>query len=235
MAGTFPPMIIAIDGYSSCGKSSFAKAIASRLGYIYIDTGAMYRAVTWYCLEKKLIPDDQPDVLGILKVLPEIEISFQRSEKLNQNEISLNGQTIEEEIRSLRVAGKVSLVSSIREVREKMVALQRSMGEKKGLVMDGRDIGTVVFPKAEIKIFMTANPEIRAERRYKEMIEKGQAADFNEILENVKTRDRLDTTRAESPLRQAEDALVLDNSYLTPDEQMDWFEKILIGKINNPS
>ncbi|MFN8207004.1 MAG: (d)CMP kinase [Bacteroidales bacterium] len=235
MAGTFPPMIIAIDGFSSCGKSSFAKAIAARLGYIYIDTGAMYRAVTWYCLEKGLFPKDQPDIPAIINILPEIEISFQRNEKLRRNEISLNGQNIEEEIRSLRVAEKVSLVSSIREVRQKMVSLQRSMGVKRGLVMDGRDIGTVVFPDAEIKVFMTANPEIRAERRYKEMIEKGQSANFEDILENVKTRDRIDTTRAESPLRQAEDALVLDNSYMTPDEQMDWFEKILIGKINNPS
>lgn len=230
MKSEISKIIIAIDGFSSCGKSSFAKAIAEKLGFIYIDTGAMYRAVTWLCLERNLIHGDFTEDTSIIGLLPHIRIFFIRNEEKNRNEIYLNNQNIEDEIRSLRVAEKVSLVSRIREVREKMVALQREMGKNKGIVMDGRDIGTVVFPEAEIKIFMTASPEIRAERRYKEMIEKGQPAQFEEILENVKNRDRIDTSRKESPLRQADDALVLDNSHMTPAEQMTWFEKLLAEK-----
>jgi CMP/dCMP kinase len=227
MQANLSPIIIAIDGFSSCGKSSFAKSIAAKLGYIYIDTGAMYRAVTWYGLEKNLILHEHIDIEGIIRVLPEINIVFKRNEGLNRNEIYLNDKNIEDEIRSLRVAEKVSLVSRIREVREKMVSMQRHMGKKKGIVMDGRDIGTVVFPEAEIKIFMTASPEIRAERRYKEMQENGITTSLEVILENIKNRDYIDSNREESPLRQASDALVLDNSYLNPDQQMRWFEEIL--------
>lgn len=216
-------IVIAIDGFSSCGKSTFAKAIASKLGYIFIDTGAMYRAVTLYALEQGAIVDGVVDEARIVELLPEVEISFRFNEARGASDIYVNGVYAEERIRTIEVSNCVSRVSSICEVREKLVAMQQQMGRSRGVVMDGRDIGTVVFPDAEMKIFMTADAGVRAERRYKELTAKGEDVTLEEILENVISRDKADMERAISPLRQAEDAVVLDNSYMSVDEQMAWF------------
>lgn len=216
-------IVIAIDGFSSCGKSTFAKAIASKLGYIFIDTGAMYRAVTLYALEQGAIVDGVVDEARIVELLPEVEISFRFNEARGASDIYVNGVYAEERIRTIEVSNCVSRVSSIGEVREKLVAMQQQMGRSRGVVMDGRDIGTVVFPDAELKIFMTADPQVRAERRYKELTAKGDDVTLEEILENVISRDKADMTRAISPLRRAEDALELDNSYMSVEEQMAWF------------
>ncbi len=226
-------IIIAIDGFSSCGKSTVAKQVASLLGYNYIDTGAMYRAVTLFCLRKNLIVDQRIKKEELIALLHEIHIEFNYNKALQKSETCLNGEIIEEEIRQLPVSDNVSQVSVIREVREKMVALQQKMGQGKGIVMDGRDIGTVVFPKAELKIFMTASPHIRAQRRYDELKAKGQEVSFNEILSNVEMRDHIDQTRKESPLRQADDALVLDNSNLTREEQLQWIIDRVHKILNN--
>ena len=216
-------IVIAIDGFSSCGKSTFAKAIAAKLGYIFIDTGAMYRAVTLYALEQGAIVDGVVDEARIVELLPEVEISFRFNEARGASDIYVNGVYAEERIRTIEVSNCVSRVSSIGEVREKLVAMQQQMGRSRGVVMDGRDIGTVVFPDAELKIFMTADPQVRAERRYKELTAKGEDVTLEEILENVISRDKADMTRAISPLRRAEDALELDNSYMSVEEQMAWF------------
>ena len=216
-------IVIAIDGFSSCGKSTFAKAIAARLGYIFIDTGAMYRAVTLYALEQGAIRDGEVDAASVVALLPEINISFSFNAERGASDIYVNGELAEGRIRTIEVSNCVSKVSSIREVREKLVAMQQQMGQKRGVVMDGRDIGTVVFPDAELKIFMTADAQVRAERRYAELTAKGDEVTMEEILENVISRDKADMERAISPLRQAEDAVVLDNSYLSVDEQMAWF------------
>ncbi|MBQ5898740.1 MAG: (d)CMP kinase [Alistipes sp.] len=216
-------IVIAIDGFSSCGKSTFAKAIAARLGYIFIDTGAMYRAVTLYALEQGAICDGEVDAEAVVKLLPEINISFSFNAERGASDIYVNGELAEGRIRTIEVSNCVSKVSSIREVREKLVAMQQQMGQKRGVVMDGRDIGTVVFPDAELKIFMTADAQVRAERRYAELTAKGDKVTMEEILENVISRDKADMERAISPLRQAEDAVVLDNSYMSVDEQMAWF------------
>lgn len=216
-------IVIAIDGFSSCGKSTFAKAIASKLGYIFIDTGAMYRAVTLYALEHGAIVDGVVDEARIVELLPEVEISFRFNEARGASDIYVNGVYAEERIRTIEVSNCVSRVSSIGEVREKLVAMQQQMGRSRGVVMDGRDIGTVVFPDAEMKIFMTADAGVRAERRYKELTAKGEDVTLEEILENVISRDKADMTRAISPLRRAEDALELDNSYMSVEEQMAWF------------
>ena len=216
-------IVIAIDGFSSCGKSTFAKAIASKLGYIFIDTGAMYRAVTFYALEQGAIVDGVVDEARIVELLPEVEISFRFNEARGASDIYVNGVYAEERIRTIEVSNCVSRVSSIGEVREKLVAMQQQMGRSRGVVMDGRDIGTVVFPDAEMKIFMTADAGVRAERRYKELTAKGEDVTLEEILENVISRDKADMTRAISPLRRAEDALELDNSYMSVEEQMAWF------------
>jgi cytidylate kinase len=216
-------IVIAIDGFSSCGKSTFAKAIAARLGYIFIDTGAMYRAVTLYALEQGAIRDGEVDAEAVVKLLPEINISFSFNAERGASDIYVNGELAEGRIRTIEVSNCVSKVSSIREVREKLVAMQQQMGQKRGVVMDGRDIGTVVFPDAELKIFMTADAQVRAERRYAELTAKGDKVTMEEILENVISRDKADMERAISPLRQAEDAVVLDNSYMSVDEQMAWF------------
>lgn len=216
-------IVIAIDGFSSCGKSTFAKAIASKLGYIFIDTGAMYRAVTLYALEQGAIVDGVVDEARIVELLPEVEISFRFNEARGASDIYVNGVYAEERIRTIEVSNCVSRVSSIGEVREKLVAMQQQMGRSRGVVMDGRDIGTVVFPDAEMKIFMTADAGVRAERRYKELTAKGEDVTLEEILENVISRDKADMTRAISPLRRAEDALELDNSYMSVEEQMAWF------------
>ena len=216
-------IVIAIDGFSSCGKSTFAKAIAARLGYIFIDTGAMYRAVTLYALEQGAIRDGEVDAEAVVALLPEINISFSFNAERGASDVYVNGELAEGRIRTIEVSNCVSKVSSIREVREKLVAMQQQMGQKRGVVMDGRDIGTVVFPDAELKIFMTADAQVRAERRYAELTAKGDKVTMEEILENVISRDKADMERAISPLRQAEDAVVLDNSYMSVDEQMAWF------------
>ena len=216
-------IVIAIDGFSSCGKSTFAKAIAARLGYIFIDTGAMYRAVTLYALEQGAIVEGKVDEAAVVTLLPEVNITFKFIAERGASDVYVNGELAEGKIRTIEVSNCVSSVSSIREVREKLVAMQQQMGRERGVVMDGRDIGTVVFPDAELKIFMTAEPKVRAERRYAELTAKGDKVTMEEILENVISRDKADMERAISPLRQAEDAVVLDNSYMSVEEQMAWF------------
>ena len=218
-------IIIAIDGHSSCGKSTFAKAIAARLGYIFIDTGAMYRAVTLYALEHGAIPSGIANEELIEDMLKDINIDFRFNPTRGASDIYVNGDLVESKIRTIEVSNCVSAVSSIGAVRQKLVAMQQEMGRKKGVVMDGRDIGTVVFPEAELKIYMTADPMVRAERRYKELSAKGDNVTLEEVYENVVSRDKADMTRAISPLRKADDAIVLDNSYITVDEQMAWFDR----------
>ncbi len=218
-------IVIALDGFSSCGKSTFAKTIAARLGYIFIDTGAMYRAVTLYALENGAIRNGIVDEEAVVALLSEISITFRFNAQRGASDIYVNGDLVEGKIRTIEVSNCVSPVSSIREVREKLVAMQQEMGAARGVVMDGRDIGTVVFPDAELKIFMTADAKVRAERRYAELTAKGESVSFEEVLENVVSRDKADMSRAISPLRQAEDAIVLDNSYMTVEEQMAWFDR----------
>ena len=216
-------MIIAIDGFSSCGKSTFAKAIAERFGYAYIDTGAMYRAVTLFALQNNIITEDAIDIPSLLSRLDDIAVTFRRNTATGQNEILLNGENVENAIRTIEVSWKVSEISAIKEVRMKLVSLQQLMGKNKSIVMDGRDIGTVVFPKADMKIFMTARDEVRVQRRYDELVSKGMAASREEIKENITHRDYIDQHREENPLRQAKDAIVLDNSDMTPEQQIEWF------------
>ncbi|WP_297831668.1 (d)CMP kinase [uncultured Rikenella sp.] len=213
-------IIIAIDGYSSCGKSTFAKAVAAKLGYIFIDTGAMYRAVTLFAMRNGLT--DDPEALA--ERLPEVRIDFRFDLKTGRSDVYLNDENVETEIRRIDVSNRVSGVSSIPAVRAKLVAMQQEMGRRKGVVMDGRDIGTMVFPEAELKIFMTADPRVRAERRYKELIAKGEEVSLAEIERNIRERDHQDETRAVSPLRRAADAVVLDNSGMTVEEQMRWID-----------
>ncbi len=215
-------IIIAIDGHSSCGKSTMAKQLAQKLTYIYIDSGAMYRVVTLVALRKGLIANGKPNVEKVISELKNINITFKWDEVEGKNTTFLNGENVEDEIRQLEVSQNVSPISTIAEVRAEMVKQQRRNAKNKGIVMDGRDIGTVVFPNAELKIFMTASPEIRAERRFKELAEKGDKVSFEEILKNVQSRDKIDSTRAVSPLKKADDALVLDNSNLTRAEQLNW-------------
>jgi cytidylate kinase len=215
-------IIIAIDGHSSCGKSTMAKSLAQKLGYIYIDSGAMYRVVTLYALRNGLINNGIPDSEKLIAALKNIKITFKWDEILGKNTTYLNGENVEEEIRRLEVSQNVSPISTIAEVRHEMVKQQRENGLTKGIVMDGRDIGTVVFPHAELKIFMTASPEIRAQRRFDELMQKGFEVDFAEILQNVEGRDKIDSTREASPLKKADDALVLDNSNLTREQQLKW-------------
>ena len=212
---------IAIDGFSSCGKSTMAKDLAREVGYIYIDSGAMYRAVTLYSIENGIFDGDIIDTEKLKKEIGNIHISF-RLNKEGRPETYLNDVNVEDKIRSMSVSSKVSPISALDFVRKEMVAQQQSMGAKKGIVMDGRDIGTTVFPNAELKIFVTATPEIRARRRYDELKAKGQEASFDEILENVKQRDYIDQHRDVSPLRKADDALLLDNTNLTIAQQKEW-------------
>jgi cytidylate kinase len=221
------PLIIALDGHSSCGKSSFAKTIAKELGYVYIDSGAMYRAVTLFAIQKGLIYNKIVDQPSLVRDISEIEISFRYNDKTLLYETYLNGKNVEAQIRSMEVSENVSEVSKIKPVRERLVALQQKMSRGKGIVMDGRDIGTVVFPNADIKIFMTASLEVRAQRRFKELQEKGLAVSLKEVVENLSQRDYLDQNRAESPLKKADDAIILDNSSMTPAQQLEWFKKIL--------
>lgn len=213
---------IAIDGYSSCGKSTTAKALARKLGYSYIDTGAMYRAVTLYFSENNI---DADDIVAVKNALDKIEITFRVNESKDSENISdvyLNGRNVEQEIRQMDVSNNVSKVSAIKEVRVKMVKLQQEMGKHKGVVLDGRDIGTVVFPDAELKIFMTANPFVRAKRRYDELKAKGTEVSMAEVQDNIEKRDYIDTHREESPLTQAKDAIVLDNTHLSREEQLEF-------------
>lgn len=215
-------IIIAIDGHSSSGKSTMAKDLAREIGYIYIDTGAMYRAVTLYCLRKGYIQGDKIQEEALKADLDKMDISFRYNAETGRPDTYLNGEKVEKEIRSMEVADKVSLVAALGFVRRSMVAKQQEMGKAKGIVMDGRDIGTVVFPNAELKVFVTASPEVRARRRLEELQAKGEQTTYEEVLANVKKRDYIDSTREESPLRQAPDALVLDNSNMTIPEQKQW-------------
>ncbi|MDR1624542.1 MAG: (d)CMP kinase [Tannerellaceae bacterium] len=215
-------IVIAIDGFSSSGKSTMAKDLAKEIGYTYIDTGAMYRAVTLYCIQHKLIEDGGIDEKALQESLSDIRLTFQLNKDTGRPDTYLNGVNVEKEIRSMEVAGWVSSVAALGFVRRELVAKQQEMGRAKGIVMDGRDIGTVVFPDAELKIFVIASPEVRAERRVAELIAKGEEVSYEEVLENVKKRDYIDSTREESPLRQAGDALVLDNSYISIPDQRKW-------------
>jgi cytidylate kinase len=218
-------IIIALDGFSSCGKSTFAKSIAQRLGYIFIDTGAMYRAVTLYALEHGAIRSGIVDEDEVVKLLSDISITFRFNPHRGASDIYVNGDLVEGKIRTIEVSNCVSPVSSIGAVRHKLVAIQQQMGRKGGVVMDGRDIGTVVFPDAELKIYMTADAMVRAERRFKELTAKGDNVTLEQIYDNVVSRDKADMTRAISPLRKAEDAIVLDNSHMSVEEQMTWFDE----------
>jgi len=220
-------LIIAIDGYSSCGKSTFAKTIAQKLNYIYIDTGAMYRAVTLFAMRENLINNGIVNDTLLKEKLDNINVIFKKNEITCKNEMFLNNENVEEEIRRMEVSNNVSQISQLKFVREKMVDLQRQMGKSLGVVLDGRDIGTVVFPNADIKIFMTANPEVRAQRRFDELKAKGEKVSFDEIKSNLLKRDEIDSTRVESPLKQADDAIVLDNSHMLPNEQILWFTNLL--------
>jgi len=225
-------LIIAIDGYSSCGKSTFARAIASELNYIYIDSGAMYRAVTLYCLRKGYIGKEGLKINGILADIKDIHICFIYNSDIGEYETFLNSENVEREIRGFEVSSHVSRISQIAEVRSRMVELQRQIGVFKGIVMDGRDIGTVVFPDADLKIFMTAAVDIRAKRRFDELIHKDIEVEFEEIRKNIIARDIADENRDISPLRRADDAIVLDNSRMTVASQMEWVMEIIRKKIN---
>ena len=226
-------IINAIDGFSSCGKSTFAKAIAARLGYIFIDTGAMYRAVTLHALEHGAIRSGIVDEEAVVKLLGETAITFRFNPERGASDIYVNGDLAEGKIRTIEVSNCVSRVSAIPEVRRKLVAMQQEMGRRRGVVMDGRDIGTVVFPDAELKLFMTADTAVRACRRYKELTGKGMSVTMEEVERNIRERDKADMSRAVSPLRQADDAIVLDNSHMSVDEQMAWFMNEFQLKMKN--
>ena len=216
-------IVIAIDGFSSCGKSTMAKDLAREVGYIYVDTGAMYRAVTLFAMRNDVFDaEGNIDETRLKALLPDVKLTFQLNNETKLPEVCLNGENVERYIRTLEVSQHVSPIAALPFVREKLVEQQQAMGNEKGIVMDGRDIGTVVFPNAELKIFVTASAEIRAQRRFKELEAKGMPADFDEILQNVEQRAYIDTHRETSPLRQADDALVLDNSHLTIAEQKVW-------------
>ncbi len=226
---------IAVDGFSSCGKSTIAKDLARELDYTYIDSGAMYRAVALHAIRSGWMNDTHIDENALQQNIEKIKIDFKSTEQGIQ-EIYLNGENVEKEIRTLQVANGASRVSAIGFVRRELVKQQQEMGRAKGVVMDGRDIGTVVFPDAELKIFLTATPEVRAKRRYDEMVEKGQSPVLSEVMENVKERDLRDTTRSESPLRKADDAIELDNSSVSIEEQLQWaLEKVseALSKLND--
>lgn len=218
---------IAIDGYSSCGKSTLAKALAANLGYAYVDSGAMYRSVTLHALRQGIIKDHGFIAEQIIKILPEINLSFKFNPATGSSETFLNGENVEKELRHMIVSENVSKVSAIHEVRVKMIAIQRELGKNKGIVMDGRDIGTNVFKDAELKLFMTADPDIRTQRRYDEMVSKGQHPTFLDVKKNLLDRDYEDTHRKENPLTQAEDAIVLDNTELNREQQLEYVLKLI--------
>lgn len=230
-------IIIAIDGFSSTGKSTMARELASRLGYIYIDSGAMYRAVTQYAIENGMINDGKIDTAALIESLPKIKITFESSASADGKQHTLlNGRDVEHQIRDITVSSYVSPIAVIPEVREYLVKQQQDFGIDKGIVMDGRDIGTTVFPDAEMKVFVEASPEERAQRRLKEMKDDGDNVTFEEVLRNIEERDRIDTTRTVSPLRKADDAYLLDNDKMTHDEQMEWLLELynkVIGNANN--
>ncbi len=215
---------IAIDGFSSTGKSTLAKQLAKHLGYVYVDTGAMYRAVTYYAMQKGYIDDTHFDKTALINDLPNVNLRFSFNPELGFAEMYLNGENVEKVIRTLEVSNKVSRVAEVSEVRAKLVEQQQQMGADKGIVMDGRDIGTVVFPNAELKLYMTASAATRAQRRYDELIAKGDTVTYEEVLKNVEERDRIDSSREDSPLVKAHDAVAIDNSHLTIQEQ---FDKVL--------
>jgi cytidylate kinase len=223
-------LVIAIDGHSSGGKGTFARAIAEKLGLTYVDSGAMYRAVALYALENKFIVDETINEVDLTDHLDKIEIEIRFNKRAKRYETWMNGKNIEDEIRGVEVSKWASTVSAIPDVRAAMVDLQRRISENRGVVMDGRDIGTVVFPEADIKIFLTAGAKVRAERRHREMIEKGIPGTYEQVLDNIVLRDHQDSTRKISPLKRAKDAVDLDNSHMTFDEQMEWFEKLLEKK-----
>ena len=224
-------IIIAIDGYSSCGKSTLAKQLAKALNYVYVDTGAMYRAVALYALENNLISLHHFNKQELINQLTNIDVSFKFNASLNTSETYLNGENIEQEIRGITISNLVSKIAKVKEVRKKMVALQQKMGKNKGLVMDGRDIGSVVFPNAELKIFMTAAFEIRAKRRFDELKSKGDNTSYEAVLENIISRDDDDTSRTENPLIKSDDAIVIDNSSINQTEQFELVMKLINEKI----
>lgn len=215
-------IIIAIDGFSSCGKSTMAKALARNIGYLYFDSGAMYRAVALYCMQNGLIEGNEINREALSRRMKEIHITFEADPETMNSITFLNGVNVEHEIRSLEVSQYVSQIAALDFVRSEMVEQQREMGKLKGIVMDGRDIGTTVFPEAEMKVFVTASAEVRAQRRYDELVARGDTPDYEDILHNVQHRDHIDQTREVSPLKRADDALLLDNSNLTREEQMEW-------------
>ena len=223
-------IIVAIDGFSSCGKSTMAKELARVANYIYVDSGAMYRAVSLFCIQNGLMTDTDINTEELEKHIKSIHVEFKTNPE-GKTETYLNGQNVENEIRTLEVANGASRVSTLGFVRRELVRQQQAMGEKEGIVMDGRDIGTVVFPKAELKVFVTASPEIRAQRRFDEMITKGEKANYEEVLANVKERDERDLNRTESPLRKAEDAIVMDNTNITCEEQSNLLIKLFMEKV----
>lgn len=227
-----PDIIIAIDGYSSTGKSTFAKLIASEFGFLYLDSGALYRGVTLYAMEHGIIKDDNSINLGKLKsALTGLDIRFRSSDKGSLT--CIGDRCVEKEIRTLAVSDKVSPIAAVPEVREYVDRKLREFGKKKRIVMDGRDIGTTVFPEAELKIFMTASPEVRAERRLKELLAKGENVSYEDVLHNLAERDRIDSSRETSPLAKADDALILDNSYMTLDDQIKWVKAVLADRFGN--
>lgn len=221
---------IAIDGFSSCGKSTFAKEIAARLGYVFIDTGAMYRAVTLFALRNGVItPQGEVDEQKLCALLPGVDVAFVFNPLRGASDVILNGENVEQQIRTIQVSDAVSRISQLKAVREKLVTLQQQLGRNKGIVMDGRDIGTVVFPDAELKLFMTADPAIRAQRRFLELQAKGDVVSLEEIERNIRDRDQADQMRQISPLKQAPDAVVLDNSQMSVTQQMEWVMARLEG------
>ena len=224
---------IAIDGFSSTGKSTIAKQLANKLGYVYVDSGAMYRAMTLFAMQKDLVSENHLDRETLIHSLDQASLHFEFNPDLGYAEIFLNGENVEGQIRTLEVSNLVSKIAAISEVRRKLVAIQKEIGKNKGVVMDGRDIGTVVFTNAELKIFMTSSAETRAQRRFDELIEKGQKVSYEEVLHNVVERDRIDTTRADSPLIKADDAIEIDNSNLTKEEQFDKILKLVEEKLRN--
>ena len=229
---TNPNIIVAIDGYSSTGKSTVAKGLAAKLQLIYVDSGAMYRAVALYALQHGIAVNGDVDRDALIAELPNISISFQFDAETNASKTWLNGEDVEDQIRKNDVAAIVSEVAAIPEVRRRLVDVQRSMAKQGGLVMDGRDIGTVVFPHADVKIFMTADEEIRVDRRYNELIKKGERVEREDVRRNLNHRDHIDTTRSDSPLKQADDAVVLNNSRMSIEEQLEWAAKHVVAVYN---
>ena len=225
-------IIIALDGHSSCGKSTMAKALAKKIGYIYVDTGAMYRTVTLFALRNNIFNGTELDAARLEALLPEVNVSFVLDPETNLPLACLNGEVVEREIRTMEVSSRVSPIAALPFVRTMLTKMQQQMGEAKGIVMDGRDIGTAVFPQAELKIFVTASAEVRAQRRYDELIAKGENVTFEEILKNVQERDYIDSHREVAPLKQADDALVLDNSNMTREEQNEWLMQAYLKACN---